>query len=99
MRDLGLLQSAIAMPSATFDGVFLHEGVFEMAAAYLFHVCRNHAFLDGNKRTALACALAFLYLNGKKIAAKPDELYDLVIGVAEGRVTKAEVAVFLQTNA
>jgi death-on-curing protein len=70
-----------------------------MAAAYLFHICRNHPFVDGNKRTALACALAFLRLNNKKIVAPPDDLYDLVIGVAEGKVTKAAVAVFFEEHA
>ena len=84
---------------ATFGGAFLHESLYEMAAAYLFHICRNHPFLDGDKRTALACAIAFLGLNNKKIRAEEDALYDLVIGVAEGRITKAEVAVFLQENA
>ena len=99
VRDLGLLQSAIGTVTATFGGEFLHHTIFEMAAAYLFHICRNHPFLDGNKRTALACAIAFLGLNNKKIRAEEDALYDLVIGVAEGRITKAEVAVFLQENA
>lgn len=58
VRDLGLLQSALAQPSAGFDGEFLHKDLFEMAAAYLFHIVRNHPFVDGNKRTALACVLA-----------------------------------------
>lgn len=99
VRDLGLLQSAMGTVEATFDGSYLHGTVFEMAAAYLFHICRNHPFLDGNKRTALACALAFLRLNGTRIEAPQDDLYDLVIGVAEGNVTKADVAVFFQRHA
>jgi death-on-curing protein len=98
LRDLALLQSALGTVEATFGGVYLHETLFEMAAAYLFHIRRNHPFLDGNKRTALACSLAFLRLNGKKIGAPPSELYDLVIGVAEGKITKAAVAVFLQEH-
>ena len=67
LRDLGLLQSALAMPETTFEGEFLHGTVFEMAAAYLFHVARNHPFVDGNKRTALMCALVFLGLNGQRL--------------------------------
>jgi death on curing protein len=55
VRDLGLLQSALAQPSAGFGGEYLHGNLYEMAAAYLFHVSRNHPFVDGNKRTALAC--------------------------------------------
>jgi len=96
VRDLGLLQSAIGTVEATFDGAFLHGTVFEMAAAYLFHIARNHPFVDGNKRTALACALAFLSLNDVRIVAEPDVLYDLVIGVATGKLTKADAAVFFQ---
>jgi death-on-curing protein len=99
VRDLGLLQSAIGTVEATFDGAYLHGTLIEMAAAYLFHICRNHPFLDGNKRTALACALAFLRLHDTGIKAREDDLYDLVVGVASGRVTKAEVAVFFQASA
>ncbi len=99
IRELGLLQSAIGTVEATFAGSYLHETSFEMAAAYLFHLRRNHPFLDGNKRTALACALAFLRLNERRIKASRDDLYDLVIGVAEGKVTKAAVAVFFQERA
>ena len=98
VRDLGLLQSALGTVEATFGGAFLHETLFEMAAAYLFHISRNHPFIDGNKRTALACALAFLRLNGEKIKAPPNDLYDLAIGVAEGKVTKAAAAVFFEKH-
>lgn len=69
-----------------------------MAAAYLFHLVRNHPFLDGNERTGLIAAIAFLGTNGLSLTADPDSLYRLVIGVADGSVTKAEVAVFLQRN-
>jgi len=96
VRDLELLRSALAMPETTFDGQFLHPSVFEMAAAYLFHVARNHPFVDGNKRTALMCALVFLGLNGERLQAAPDDLYQLVDGVAAGTVDKAEVTVFLK---
>lgn len=98
VRDLDLLQSAMGSVSATFGGAFLHETIFEMASAYLYGICRNHPFVDGNKRTALACALAFLRLNGVRIKSGEDELYDLVIGAAEGRVSKAAVAVFFQEH-
>ena len=96
VRDLKLLRSALAMPETTFDGEFLHPSVFEMAAAYLFHVARNHPFVDGNKRTALMCALVFLGLNGERLQADRDDLYELVDGVAAGTVDKAEVTVFLK---
>ena len=99
VRDLELLRSALAMPETTFDGEYLHPTVFEMAGAYLFHIARNHPFVDGNKRTALMCALVFLGLNGEQLEADPDELYPLVDSVAAGTVDKADVTVFLKRNA
>ncbi len=99
VRDLGLLSSALAMPQATFGGELLHQSLFEMAAAYLFHVARNHPFVDGNKRAALAAALVFLWLNDGRIEAAEDELTDLVLEVAAGRVSKAEAAVFFKGHA
>jgi death-on-curing protein len=98
LRDLGLLQSALAMPETTFEGEFLHGTVFEMAAAHLFHLARNHPFVDGNKRTALMSALVFLGLNDRRLDAEPGALYELVDGEAEGSVDKAEVSVFLRRN-
>ena len=62
--------------------------------AYLFHLVKNHPFVDGNKRTGLMVMLVFLGLNGLSLQAGEDELVELVLGVAEGRVGKAEVAVF-----
>lgn len=59
IRDLGLLQSALAQPQAAFAGQFLHADLIEMAAAYLFHITQNHPFVDGNKRTGTAAALVF----------------------------------------
>ena len=95
VRDLGLLRSALAMPEASFDGVYLHAELAEMASAHLFHFARNHPFVDGNKRAALAAALVFLALNGRRLEAPDDDLTDRVMGVAEGRVAKAEAAVFI----
>lgn len=99
IRDVGLLQSALGGVEATFGGTFLHETVLEMAAAYLYSICRNHPFIDGNKRTAVSVALTFLDMNGIEIDANEDSFYELVIGVAEGRVSKASVAVFLDEHA
>ena len=98
VRDLGLLSSALAMPEASFGGVYLHASLAEMAAAYLFHVAQNHPFLDGNKRAALATALAFLWLNDRRLDADEDELTELVMGVAAGQVGKAQVAVFISAR-
>jgi death-on-curing protein len=98
IRDLGLLQSALGTPAATFDGRFLHEGLHEMAAAHLFHLVRNHPFLDGNKRVGLMVLLVFLGLNGHRLDATAQEVEDLVVGIANGSVSKAEAAVFVQRH-
>jgi death on curing protein len=99
LRDIGLLESAIGNVEATFGGELLHETLFEMAAGYLYGICRNHPFVDGNKRAAVAAALTFLDMNRVEIDAREDDFYDLVIGIAEGRVSKAAVAVFFERNA
>lgn len=96
LRDPGLLSSALAMPRASFAGKFLHATLHEMAAAYLFHLTQDHPFVDGNKRIGLGAALAFLGLNDLELTAEDDDLFELVLGVAQGRRSKAEVAVFLQ---
>ncbi len=98
LRDPGLLSSALAMPQASFGGRFLHATLQEMAAAYLFHLTQNHPFLDGNKRIGLASALAFLGLNGFELEVDDDALMALVLGVAQGVRSKAEIAVFFQEH-
>ncbi len=98
VRDRAGLESALAMPRAGFGGEMLHPTLFEQAAAYLFHVARNHPFVDGNKRVALAVALVFLGLNDVEIDAGEDELVELVLGIATGERTKAEAAQFLKAR-
>ena len=99
VRDVGLLESALAMPAATIGGELLHASLEEQAAAYLFHLVKNHPFVDGNKRTGLVAMLAFLGLNSLRLDATEDELVELVLGVASGQVSKAEVAVFVKRHA
>jgi death-on-curing protein len=98
LRDLGLLQSAMAMPPAGFGGRYLHTDLFEMAAAYLFHITQNHPFIDGNKRTGAVASLVFLSLNNVEIEADEEEFEKTVMGVAEGKIEKASVAKFLRKN-
>jgi death on curing protein len=92
IRDLGLLSSAIAVPQASFGGQSPFEDIFEIAAAYAFHICQNHPFLDGNKRVGLASALVFLDLNGIEIADPDERLYTLMMRVAQGKAGKREMA-------
>lgn len=87
------------MPSAGFGEVAFHADLFEMAAAYLFHIARDHPFVDGNKRTGLAAALVFLDLNGIEITSEDEELEQLARGVAEGKIGKAAAAELLRGRA
>jgi death on curing protein len=91
VRDVGLLESAIAQPSATFGGEFLHPSIGDQAAAYLYHIAKNHPFVDGNKRTAYAVMETFLELNGYVLPMSNEETYELVIQVAQSDITKAEL--------
>ena len=96
VRDFGLLSSAVSQPAATFSGEYLHTDLFEMAAAYAYHICRDHPFADGNKRTALASALVFLDINGVEIEDPSGKLYSAMMGVASGKKTKRTVADLLR---
>ncbi|TVL99183.1 MAG: type II toxin-antitoxin system death-on-curing family toxin [Candidatus Brocadia sp. WS118] len=96
VRDINLLCSAAAMPTATFDGNFLHNDIYEMAAAYAFHLCQNHPFIDGNKRTALAAALVFLELNEISITDTHGALYDAMMALSCGKLNKTEIAKILR---
>lgn len=98
IRDLELLKSSISMPAAGFGGEYLHTDVYEMAAAYLFHIIRNHPFIDGNKRTGVVSALVFMILNGIELSADEDSLGNTVISVAEGKTGKSEIAQFFRDN-
>lgn len=98
LRDLGLLEAAVAMPAAQVARRYLHPSLAAMAAAYLFHLCRNHPFVDGNKRTAVAAAEVFLLVNGCELAASDAELVDLTLGVADGTVSKQETVRFFQRH-
>jgi death-on-curing protein len=96
IRDIGLLKSAVGMPSVKYGGHFLHTDICEMAAAYWFHLVRDHPFIDGNKRTGAVSALVFLALNGFDFDAPEDDLAQLVLSVARSELGKADVAVFIR---
>jgi len=98
VRDLGLLESAVATAEASFGGTRLHATIPEMAAAYLYHLAQNHPFVDGNKRVAAAAAFMFLFLNDLELDCDEDELVQLTWGVASGKITKADAAVFLAAH-
>ena len=88
VRDIGIIESAVMMPQQTFGGLWLHPTMGAMAAAYLFHLCSNHGFVDGNKRTALATALVFLDANGHQLEFTRVELERMTLYVAASKLDK-----------
>lgn len=92
LRDEALLESAIAAPKATMMGQPLFTDPVEIAAAYLFYICRNHPFIDGNKRTALATCLVFLSENGLLAEERldADEWVSFVLAVASSQLDRTE---------
>ncbi len=90
VRDSGLLESAVAAPQASFGGESPFQDVVEVAAAYLFYLCRNHPFLDGNKRTAMTAAIVFLRLNDVKPAKDGKSWEALVLDVASSKLDREQ---------
>jgi len=98
IRDKNLLKSAIAQPKITFKGKYLHENIFQMAAAYLFHIVNNHPFVDGNKRTGLVVALVFLEMNNIIINETNEKIEKNVLKIAQGKMNKNEIAIWLKSK-
>jgi death-on-curing protein len=98
LRDAGLLEAALAMPQAGFGGQYFHEFPHEMGAAYLFHPVRNHAFIDGNKRVALACAILFFKINRAPYSITEEEAVELTLAAASGRADKGAVTAFFRQH-
>ncbi len=96
IRDIGLLRSAIAVPQAGVATGYLHDDLYEMAAAYMFHIIQDHPFVDGNKRTGAVAAVVFLMMNGVDLEVDEDSFEKMVRRVAAGKVKKREVATFLR---
>jgi death-on-curing protein len=97
IRDESLLDSALAKPQNVF-AYEEHADVFRLAASYAFGIARNHAFVDGNKRTALVVCRTFLYTNGWTIEAAREELYFTFLHLAEGTLTELDVAAWLRRH-
>ena len=92
VRDRGLIESAVAVPRQSFGGDYLHPTLFEMAAAYAFHLAENQAFVDGNKRVGLAAATAFLAMNGYDLIERDDRLYNAMMALSSKTLDKAGLA-------
>lgn len=98
IRDEGLLESALSQPQATFFGELLHPTIHEQAAAYLYHIAKNHPFLDGNKRTAYGAMETFLRLNGYNLNLSDEQAYNIVMQVAQGEMSKETLASLLEQH-
>jgi death-on-curing protein len=98
LRDLNLLDSALAQPKMTVGGKFVHKTLFDKAAAYGFHVCKNHPFVDGNKRVAFVLMDIFLQKNGWEILANEEEAYSMMMTLASGKLSKAQLSGWLKKH-
>lgn len=98
VRDLGLLQAAVARPQATFDGVDLYPGLFEKAAALMESLAQNHPFVDGNKRTAITAAALFLLQNGLRLQTTNEELERVTLWVVNERPPLEEIAAWFENH-
>ncbi len=96
IRNHGLLESALNQPLSTFNNKYLHENIFMMAAAYAYHLIKNHPFYDGNKRTGIIAAITFLNENVYKIKINHAILYKLTIDIANSKTSKKEIAIFFK---
>jgi death on curing protein len=96
IRDKNLLLSALAVPKASFGGKEMYSTIFEKAAAYLYHLAKNHPFNDGNKRTAYVVVLVFLKANRTSIKFNILDLEQIVVDVAEGKIGKDKLAHFFE---
>jgi death-on-curing protein len=92
VRDLGLLESALGRPQATFDGQELYPDLFAKAAALMDSLVRNHPFIDGNKRAGIGAAAVFLQLNGRRLTAGSAQLEAFTLRVTETKLQIAEMA-------
>jgi death-on-curing protein len=97
VREIALLESAVAAPQASFGGKSPYKDLAEVAAAYLYYLCKNHPFIDGNKRVALGACIVFLRLNGIEPEADEPEWEELVLAIATGAIDREKAAVRLRT--
>jgi death on curing protein len=96
IRDEALLASAVFAPQSSFGGKSPYTDLIDVAAAYLFYLCRNHPFVDGNKRTAMGAAIVFLRLNGMETAPDSEKWERLLLDVAAGKLDRDQTTQYLR---
>ena len=96
VREIALLESAVAAPQASVGGRSCFADIAEVAGAYLHYLCKNHPFIDGNKRTALGACIVLLRVNGVKPQADGPEWEELTLAVAESAIDRSEATIRLR---
>jgi death-on-curing protein len=98
IRDRNLLESALAQPKMTVGGKYAYKSIFDKAAAYGFHRCMNHPFVDGNKRVAFVLMDIFLQKNGWEISANEEEAYSMMMSLASSKISKLQLSLWLKEH-
>lgn len=98
VRDLGLLESAVHAPQAVFSGQFLHSSLLEMGAIYMYHLIKNHPFVDGNKRIGMIAGLTFLGFNDVCLSLTNEQVFLIGIGIAESKLSKEAIINILKKS-
>ncbi|HSW97089.1 MAG TPA: type II toxin-antitoxin system death-on-curing family toxin [Candidatus Saccharimonadales bacterium] len=98
LRDLGLLESAVKRPQATFDGIDLYQSIFDKAAALVHSLLMNHQFVDGNKRTAMFAVMTFLELDGYIFDATQKEVVEYALYIENSHPEIEEISAWLKTH-
>ena len=98
LRSKGLLRACLSVPSNKIGGRYAHQDIFEMAAAYIFHIIDQRPFIQANQRVAAICCLYFLYLHQIDLTCDPNDFVVMVAATAEGRSAKMQIADFLRKN-
>ncbi len=98
LRDPKLLDSALAQPKMSFGRKYVHRTIFNKAAAYGFHICKNHPFIDGNKRLAFVLMDVFLQMNGYLLSATEEDAFSTMVELAEGRLSKERLSNWLKDH-
>ncbi|MCL4538405.1 MAG: type II toxin-antitoxin system death-on-curing family toxin [Bacteroidetes bacterium] len=98
IRDRNLLESALAQPRVTVGGKLAHKTIFEKAAAYGYHVCKDHPFIDGNKRVAFVLMDIFLQRNGWEIVAREEDAFSVIVDLSSNKLSKTQLASWLKKH-
>lgn len=96
IRDLGLIESAVNAPFQTFGGFDLYPTIFDKAAQLAYGLTENHGFVDGNKRAAIHSMMVYMLLNGYDLIADENELFNVSMNIASGKITSDELSEWLK---